>query len=46
MPSMPQPQALHEARIGVGACLWDAAFVLTAFLGAYPSNNAGTTVLP
>ena len=33
--AMLQPQALHEGRIGVGACLWDASFVLTSFLGAH-----------
>ncbi|KAK9905477.1 hypothetical protein WJX75_000614 [Coccomyxa subellipsoidea] len=33
------PGALSEQRAGVGACLWDASFVLTAFLGA-PSHSA------
>ena len=28
-----QPHLLDASRAGVGACLWDSAFVLTAFLG-------------
>ncbi|CAK0787864.1 hypothetical protein CVIRNUC_011086 [Coccomyxa viridis] len=29
-----QPRLLDASRAGVGACLWDSAFVLTAFLAA------------
>lgn len=31
-----QPRSLTAARLGVGACLWDGAFVLTAFLLTQP----------
>ena len=30
-----QPHALSSNLVGVGACLWDSSFVLTAFLGAH-----------
>ena len=30
--SASQPRLLDAARVGVGACLWDSSFVLTAFL--------------
>ncbi len=30
---MLQPRLLAASRVGVGACLWDSSFVLTAFLG-------------
>lgn len=29
----PQPRMLAAAKVGVGACLWDSALVLTAYLG-------------
>lgn len=34
-----QPRSLTAARLGVGACLWDGAFVLTAYLLTQPSDT-------
>ena len=34
-----QPRSLTGARLGVGACLWDGAFVLTAYLAAQPADT-------
>ena len=34
-----QPRSLTAARLGVGACLWDGAFVLTAYLLTQPSGT-------
>lgn len=34
-----QPRSLTGARLGVGACLWDGAFVLTAYIAAQPANS-------
>ena len=34
-----QPRSLTAARLGVGACLWDGAFVLTAYLASQPANT-------
>lgn len=38
-----QPRALTAARLGVGACIWDGALVLAAYLAAQPPGTfAGT----
>lgn len=34
-----QPRSLTAARLGVGACLWDGAFVLTAFFLTQPTET-------
>ncbi len=34
-----QPRSLTGARLGVGACLWDGAFVLTAYIAAQPVDT-------
>jgi hypothetical protein len=34
-----QPRSLTGARLGVGACLWDGAFVLTAYIAAQPADT-------
>jgi len=34
-----QPRSLTAARLGVGACLWDGAFVLTAYIAAQPVDT-------
>ena len=34
-----QPRSLTGARLGVGACLWDGAFVLTAYIAAQPADS-------
>ncbi|CAL8472127.1 g11669 [Coccomyxa elongata] len=39
------PAALLEQRVGVGACLWDASFVLTAFLAGLQVPWEDTTVV-
>ncbi|BDA47437.1 probable EEF1A lysine methyltransferase 3 [Coccomyxa sp. Obi] len=39
------PGALSEQRVGVGACLWDASFVLTAFLAGLQVSWGNTTVV-
>lgn len=34
-----QPRSLTAARLGVGSCLWDGAFVLTAYLATQPPGT-------
>lgn len=34
-----QPRALTAARLGVGACIWDGALVLAAYLAAQPPGT-------
>ena len=34
-----QPRALTAARLGVGACIWDGALVLAAYLAAKPPGT-------
>lgn len=41
-----QPRSLTAARLGVGACLWDGAFVLTAFLLAQPPESFTGNLTP
>jgi len=36
----PQPRMLAAAKVGVGACLWDSALVLTAYLGVNMNRRA------
>ena len=40
-----QPRSLTGARLGVGACLWDGAFVLTAYIAAQPVDTYAGGVL-
>lgn len=32
-----QPNALTAKKMGVGACVWDGAFLLAAYLGGRPA---------
>lgn len=41
-----QPRSLTAARLGVGACLWDGAFVLTAYLSTQPPDTFAGNVKP
>ncbi len=34
-----QPRSLTGARLGVGACLWDGAFVLTAYIAGQTADT-------
>ena len=46
MHAVQQPRSLTAARLGVGACLWDGAFVLTAYLASQPAGEFAGMLLP
>lgn len=46
MHAVQQPRSLTAARLGVGACLWDGAFVLTAYLASQPKGAFAGMLLP
>lgn len=46
MHAVQQPRSLTAARLGVGACLWDGAFVLTAYLASQPTGAFAGMLLP
>ena len=42
-----QPRSLTAARLGVGACLWHGAFVLSYYISSQPADSlAGSVIQP